>query len=173
MLLLSLLSLTSSWPDGCKRLCGWLSVYLDGDDLFLRALLPGFNVSSSRLGADMPRHENYHAHTRAHFLPHTPCLSLGRSICVCITGGPALVCQRVSVTDLKVLSVDTEQLPPSPPAWLLLFVQLSTCTRRPATPHKRVYMHLFFYHCVTTSRIASFFVSSIKICRWIIIHSRY
>lgn len=66
-----ILRVPSSRPDGCKRLCGWLGVYLDGDDLFLRALLPGSNVSSSRLGADMPRHENYHAQTHTHTLSHS------------------------------------------------------------------------------------------------------
>lgn len=63
-----ILLVSSSRPDGCECLCGWLGVYLDGDDLFLRALLPGSNVSSSRQGADMPRHENYHAHTHKHTL---------------------------------------------------------------------------------------------------------
>lgn len=122
-----ILRVPSSRPDGCKRLCGWLGVYLDGDDLFLRALLPGSNVSSSRLGPDMPRHENYHAqthahththtHTHTHFLTHALCLSLGRSVCVCTTGRPALVCQKVPVRDLKVFSVDTRATDP-PPAWL-------------------------------------------------------
>lgn len=53
-------------------------MYLDSDDLFLRALLPGSNVSSSRLGADMPRHENHHtqteSHTRTHARKHSVCL---------------------------------------------------------------------------------------------------
>lgn len=82
-------------------------MYLGSDDIFLRALLPGSNVSSSRLGADMPRHENYHACARAHmhFLTHALHLSLGRSMCLCITGCPTLVCQRVSAINLKVFSV--------------------------------------------------------------------
>lgn len=33
-----ILKVSSSRPDGCKRLCGWLGVYLDGDDLFLRTV---------------------------------------------------------------------------------------------------------------------------------------
>ena len=72
--------MSSSRPDGCKRLCGRLGVYLDGDDLLLRALLPGSNDSSSSLGGDVPRHENYHVHARAHTRAYTS--SLTPSVCL-------------------------------------------------------------------------------------------
>lgn len=67
-----ILQVSSLRPDGCECLCGWLDVYLGGDDIFLRALLPGSNVSSSRLGADMPRHEKLSCmRTCTHALSHS------------------------------------------------------------------------------------------------------
>lgn len=113
-------------------------------------------------------------HTHVHTFSLTPPVCLWAEVFAYVSLEALHWCVRGSLWQiLKYSQLTPSSFPPSPPAWLLLFVQLSTCTRRPATPHKRVYMHLFFYHCVTTSRIASFFVSSIKICRWIIIHSRY
>lgn len=76
-------------------------MYLDGDDLFLRALLPGSDVSSSRLEADMPRHENYRAHanarTHTHLFAHSHCLSLGKSVCLCTTIRQGGFCDRSSI----------------------------------------------------------------------------
>lgn len=112
-------------------------------------------------------------HTHVHTFSLTPPVCLWAEVFACVSLEALHWCVRGSLWQILKCSQLTPSSSPPPPAWLLLFVQLSTCTRRPATPHKRVYMHLFFYHCVTTSRIASFFVSSIKICRWIIIHSRY
>lgn len=112
-------------------------------------------------------------HTHVHTFSLTPPVCLWAEVFAYVSLEALHWCVRGSLWQILKYSQLTPSSSPSPPAWLLLFVQLSTCTRRPATPHKPVYMHLFFYHCVTTSRIASFFVSSIKICRWIIIHSRY
>lgn len=112
-------------------------------------------------------------HTHVHTFSLTPPVCLWAEVFAYVSLEALHWCVRGSLWQILKCSQLTPSSSPPPPAWLLLFVQLSTCTRRPATPHKRVYMHLFFYHCVTTSRIASFFVSSIKICRWIIIHSRY
>lgn len=112
-------------------------------------------------------------HTHVHTFSLTPPVCLWAEVFAYVSLEALHWCVRGSLWQILKYSQLTPSSSPPPPAWLLLFVQLSTCTRRPATPHKRVYMHLFFYHCVTTSRIASFFVSSIKICRWIIIHSRY
>lgn len=112
-------------------------------------------------------------HTHVHTFSLTPPVCLWAEVFAYVSLEALHWCVRGSLWQILKCSQLTPSSSPPPPAWLLLFVQLSTCTRRPAIPHKRVYMHLFFYHCVTTSRIASFFVSSIKICRWIIIHSRY
>lgn len=112
-------------------------------------------------------------HTHVHTFSLTPPVCLWAEVFAYVSLEALHWCVRGSLWQILKYSQLTPSSSPPPPAWLLLFVQLSTCTRRPAIPHKRVYMHLFFYHCVTTSRIASFFVSSIKICRWIIIHSRY
>lgn len=112
-------------------------------------------------------------HTHVHTFSLTPPVCLWAEVFAYVSLEALHWCVRGSLWQILKCSQLTPSSSPPPPAWLLLFVQLSTCTRRPAIPHKRVYMHLFFYHCVTTLRIASFFVSSIKICRWIIIHSRY
>lgn len=71
---------SSSRADGCK--CLWQGVYLDGDDLFLRALLLGSNVSSSRLGEDMPRLENYRERAHALALTHPLFVSRQKHVCM-------------------------------------------------------------------------------------------
>lgn len=84
-------------------------------------------------------------HTHVHTFSLTPPVCLWAEVFAYVSLEALHWCVRGSLWQiLKYSQLTPSSSPPSPPAWLLLFVQLSTCTRRPATPHKPVYMHLFF-----------------------------
>lgn len=55
-------------------------MFLDAD-VPPRALLPGSNVSGSRPGADMSRHETNHTHTHTHSQSH-PLFVTGQNVFV-------------------------------------------------------------------------------------------
>lgn len=96
----------------------------------MRALLPGSNVSSSRLREDMPRHENYHvrARTRAHTLSRSqPLFVSGQKYMRMYHWMYVQVFQRFPAIYLRGFSVDTRAIA-HPPARLRLFVPQSMYT---------------------------------------------